>query len=119
MKKRMIAAICAVLMLCLLTACGGSKATPVSGDSMAGTYALVDAEGESADTIMKLKDGISLEVRGDNTGTLSLMNNVEEIRFDPSTKLCGPDGGKQVPFCFDGKQLSLKSDDFTMIFEKQ
>lgn len=118
MKKRALAAMLAALMICLLAACN-SATKPVSGDTMTGAYALVDAEGESADTIMGLKDGISLEVRGDNTGTLKLMNNVEEIRFDPSTKLCGPDGGKQVPFAFDGKRLTMKSDDFTMIFERQ
>lgn len=118
--KKMIAAAAAmmlVLSVCLLSACGSQKNT--SDDSMAGSYRMVDAAGVGSKELLALKDGIRLEVRSDNTATLSLMNDTHEIRFDPARGVCtSPDDDQQVPYTFDGKQIVMDSVPFRMVFER-
>lgn len=118
MKKRILLA-ALMMILCLLTACSKEK-TPVSADSMEGAYRLVDAAGEGSYDIMRIKEGIHLEVRADNRATLSLMTDTHELYFDVASGTCiSEDDYQEVPFTFDGKQLVMDSDPFRMVFERE
>ena len=117
MKKTIVLVL--IMMLCLLCGCSKQNAVP-SPDSMEGSYALVDAAGEGSYEIMQIKDGIHLEVRADNTATLSLMTDVHELYFDEAKGVCtSGEDDQEVPFTFDGKTLVMDSDPFRMVFERK
>lgn len=106
-------------LMCLLSACGERNTSDASQDSMAGSYHMVDAAGVGSKDLLKIKEGIHLEVRSDNTATLSLMNDRHELRFHPDEGICtSPDDGQKVPYTFDGKQIVMDSEPFRMVFER-
>ncbi len=119
--KRIIAAAAILLLIlsaCLLVSCN-RQTNDAPADSMAGSYRMVDAAGVGSKELLELKDGIRLEVRSDNTATLSLMNDTHEIRFDPERNICtSPDDDQEVPYTFDGKQIIMDSEPFRMVFER-
>ena len=118
MKKRFLAAALAAVLLCLLSACQKTN-TPASSDSMAGSYHMVDAAGEGSKELLELKDAIRLEVRANNSATLSLMRDVHELQFHPDKKICTcADDDQKVPYTFDGKQIVMDTKPFRMVFER-
>ena len=118
MKKSAFSAVLLLILLTgLLSACSGQKA--VSADTMEGSYRLVDAAGEGSAEFLELKDGVRLEVRADNTATLSLMKDSHELRFDAATGICTSfDDDQEVPYTFDGTRIVLDTELFRMVFER-
>ena len=119
MKKTIATAAVFLILLsvCLLSACHSQSAP--TGDSMAGSYKMVDAAGVGSKELLKLKDGIRLEVRADNTATLSLMSDTHELRFHPDEMICtSTDDDQKVPYTFDGKQIVMDTEPFRMVFER-
>lgn len=119
MKKTVaIALVLLAISMCLLSACGDQKKSDASKDTMAGSYHMVDAAGVGSKELLKIKEGIHLEVRSDNTATLSLMNDRHELRFHPDEGICtSPDDDQKVPYTFDGKQIVMDSEPFRMVFD--
>lgn len=119
--KRIIAASAILLLIlsaCLLVSCK-SQTNDAPAGSMAGSYRMIDAAGVGSKELLKIKDGVRLEVRSDNTATLSLMNDIHEIRFDPERGVCtSDDDDQEVPYTFDGKQIVMDSVPFRMVFER-
>ena len=109
-----------ILLTATMTSCGkADDAAPADSKTMAGSYHLVDASGVDSYYLVELKDGVRLEVRADNTATLSLMNDVHELTFDPEKMVCtSPDDDQAVPYTFDGKQIVMDTEPFRMIFER-
>lgn len=116
--KKAFAAILSLIIICILSACAGDQ-QPASADTMAGSYHMVDAAGEGSKELLKIKDAIHLEVRADNSATLSLMTDVHELRFHPDKKIVtSVDDSQEVPYTFDGKQIIMDSEPFRMVFER-
>ncbi len=114
----MTALLLLLILLGTLCACG-DKHTEADINTMEGTYRLVDAAGEGSKDILKIKDGFKLEVRADNTATLSLMTDTHELIFDPVNQICISTDEEQVPYTFDGRQIVMDSKPFRMVFERQ
>lgn len=117
MKKAFAITALMILLICLLCACA-EKRTEATLDTMAGSYIMVDAAGEGSKELLKIKDGIRLEVRDDNTATLSLMTDVHELYFDEKSKICTSTDEQEVPYTFDGKQIVMDTVPFRMVFER-
>lgn len=106
-----------ILLICLLCACS-EKQSEATADTMAGSYRLIDAAGEGSVDILKIKDGVRLEVREDNTATLSLMTDVQELYFDDEQKICTSTDEQEVPYTFDGRLIVMDTVPFRMVFER-
>lgn len=116
--KRILTAALLLLTICLLTACA-AKSGNTSPDTLEGRYRLIDVFGKDSNAVYKARDGVDLEIRADNTGTLSMMTDVHELHFDPAQKICTSNDDQKVDYTFDGKELVLETDTFTMVFERQ
>ena len=119
MKKPIAAAVLLLTAVILLSLCSCGKNSAASDGSMAGLYYLTDAEGEGSAALLRIRDGVTLEMTGDSAGTLALMGEQTEIRFDPETMTCRPDGRKPANYTFDDGRIEIVSETFTMVFEKQ
>lgn len=119
--KKTVAITLALLtaLMSLLSACGNQNKSDASKDTMAGSYHMVDAAGVGSKELLKIKEGIRLEVRADNTATLSLMNDKHELWFHPDEGICtSPEDAQKVPYTFDGTQIVMDSEPFRMVFER-
>lgn len=116
--KRAIAVLLLILSICMLAACAADTAA-ADPDTLAGSYVLADAFGEGSAAVYKLRDGIRLQIRADNTASLSLMGDVHELFFDAEKGIVTSDEDDQkVRYFFDGAQLILDTDPFRMVFER-
>ncbi len=116
--KKSIAFILILLLLCALSACGDPQSSSANG--MEGSYRLVDAAGEGSKDLLKIKDGVHLVIRSDNSANLSLMTDTHELFFDEASKICtSSEDSQKVPFTFDGKRLVMDTESFRMVFEKE
>ena len=118
MKKTIL--ILLAVVLCMLCACSQKQNAAPAPDSMEGSYALVDAAGEGSYDLLQVKEGVKLEVRADNTATLSLMTDVHELYYDANKGVCtSAEDDLEVPYTFDGKTLVMDTKPFRMVFERK
>lgn len=129
MKKLLSAAalLTAVLMIALCcAACGETSATPDEAVlpteqvfPLTGAYRLTDGTGISEDQLAKLKEGASLVIGADNTGTLTMSGQSTECTFDPAEKKVWAAGSSVAEYTFDGTKLVINmKQSGTQVWEK-
>lgn len=113
--KRVLAILCAVLMLVSLAACGDKE----EEKKLEGDYTFVEAEGSGAEIYNSLKEDIALTIDSSDVGTMTVSDYYStELKFNTDTGKVTIEG-VSVPYTFDGKTLTIEDSGGKMVFKKK
>lgn len=117
--KRIVCLMLVLVMVLSLTACGGitGRYTITSMEADGLVY-----EGELLEGILEMigmsTDDMYIELNDDGTGTMSVMGEVAEMRYDDNMIWPVESPDEKVPYEVSGDKLTLEIEGYKMVFEK-
>lgn len=89
-------------------------------DSIKGTYQLVDASGTGSEMFKTTVGDATLEIKADNTGTLSMFEQTTPVAVNTEDKKISFDGGENyTAYTYEKGKLTVEGGGYKAVFKKR
>ena len=90
-----------------------------SKETITGTYRMVDASGSGSEMLKATVKDAKLEIRSDDTGTLTMFDQETPVTVDTKAQKISFDGGENyTPYKLESKKLTIENGGNKIVFRK-